>query len=61
MFAQVEGETFERRDVVLGGRDGDLVLVLNGVNAGDRVVNGAAYQVRLASLSTAVPVHGHEH
>ena len=26
-----------------------------------RVVTGAAYQVRLASLSTSVPAHGHEH
>jgi hypothetical protein len=25
------------------------------------VVTGAAYQVRLASLSTAVPEQGHEH
>jgi len=28
---------------------------------GERVVTGAAYQVRLASLSTAVPAHGHGH
>jgi hypothetical protein len=61
VFVQVEGETFERRDVVLGGRDGELTLVRSGVAPGERVVNGAAYQVRLASLSTAVPEHGHEH
>lgn len=61
VFVQVEGETFERRDVVFGGREGELVLVRSGVAAGERVVSGAAYQVRLASLSTAVPAHGHEH
>jgi membrane fusion protein, heavy metal efflux system len=61
VFVQAEGERFERREVVIGGRDGDLVLVRSGVRAGERVVSGAAYQVRLASLSTAVPAHGHEH
>lgn len=61
VFVQVEGETFERRDVALGGREGELTLVRSGVAAGERVVNGAAYQVRLASLSTAVPAHGHDH
>jgi hypothetical protein len=35
--------------------------VRDGIRAGERVVTGAAYQVRLASLSTAVPAHGHEH
>lgn len=61
VFVQPEGETFERREVVLGGRDGELTLVRSGVAAGERVVSGAAYQVKLASLSTAVPAHGHEH
>jgi membrane fusion protein, heavy metal efflux system len=61
VYVQAEGETFERRDIEIGGRDGTRVLVLNGVKAGERVVTGAAYQVRLASLSTAVPAHGHEH
>ena len=61
VFVQVEGETFERREVVLGGRQGELTLIATGVRAGERVVTGAAYQVRLASLSTAVPQHGHEH
>jgi hypothetical protein len=35
--------------------------VLTGIVAGERVVTGAAYQVRLASLSTSVPAQGHEH
>jgi membrane fusion protein, heavy metal efflux system len=60
-YVQAEGESFEKRELVVGGRDGDRVLVRSGLKAGDRVVTGAAYQVRLASLSTAVPAHGHEH
>jgi cobalt-zinc-cadmium efflux system membrane fusion protein len=60
-YVQVDGETFEKRVLTLGGREGDRVLVLSGVRTGERVVTGAAYQVRLASLSTAVPAEGHEH
>jgi RND family efflux transporter MFP subunit len=60
-YVQVEGELFEKRELRLGGREGGRVLVLGGLGAGDRVVTGAAYQVRLASLSTSVPAEGHEH
>ena len=61
VFVQPEGERFEKRVVALGGRDGTRSLVVAGLVAGERVVTGAAQQVRLASLSTAVPAHGHEH
>lgn len=60
-YVQVEGELFEKRELRLGGREGERVLVLGGLKPGDRVVTGAAYQVRLASLSTSVPAEGHEH
>jgi cobalt-zinc-cadmium efflux system membrane fusion protein len=60
-YVQPEGETFEKRELTLGDEEGESTLVLSGINDGERVVTGAAYQVRLASLSTAVPAHGHEH
>lgn len=60
-YAQVDGETFEKRDLTLGGQQGDRVLVLQGISAGERLVTGAAYQIRLASLSTSVPAEGHAH
>ena len=60
-YVQAGGEAFHKRALSLGGNDGRLALVLSGIAAGERVVSGAAYQVRLASLSTAVPAHGHEH
>ncbi|MBA3317309.1 MAG: efflux RND transporter periplasmic adaptor subunit, partial [Gemmatimonadales bacterium] len=60
-YVQPEGERFERRDLTLGGGSDGRTLVLSGIAAGERVVTGAAYQVRLASLSTSVPAHGHEH
>ena len=61
VFVQREGETFERRAVTLGPRSGDLVQITEGVKTGDRVVTKGAYLVRLASLSTLVPAHGHVH
>ncbi|MDZ4863453.1 MAG: efflux RND transporter periplasmic adaptor subunit [Gemmatimonadota bacterium] len=60
-YVEVDGEHFEKRELTIGGRDGERVVILGGLNPGERVVTGAAYQVRLASLSTAVPAHGHEH
>ena len=61
VFVQRDGETFERRAVTLGPRSGDLVQIAEGVKPGDRVVTKGAYLVRLASLSTSVPAHGHVH
>jgi cobalt-zinc-cadmium efflux system membrane fusion protein len=61
VFVQREGETFERRAVTLGARNGDQVQIVDGIAAGDRVVTAGAYLVRLASLSTSVPAHGHVH
>ncbi len=61
VFVQTSGERYERRIVQVDGGDGQRVLVRSGLAVGDRVVTGATYQVKLASLSTAVPAHGHEH
>jgi len=61
VFVQREGETFERRAVTLGPRSGDVVQITEGVKPGDRVVTKGAFLVRLASLSTSVPAHGHVH
>lgn len=61
VFVQRGGETFERRPVTLGARAGDLVQIAQGVKPGEHVVTKGAYLVRLASLSTSVPAHGHVH
>nr|MBA3405795.1 efflux RND transporter periplasmic adaptor subunit [Gemmatimonadaceae bacterium] len=60
-YVQPDGESFEKRELTLGGSEGEYVLVLSGIREGERVVTGAPYQVKLASLSTSVPAHGHEH
>ncbi len=61
VYVHVEGEAFARREVELGGSDGGWVEIRSGVKIGERVVTVGAYQIRLASLSTQLPAHGHEH
>lgn len=61
VFVQRGGETFVRKPVKLGIRNHGMVQVLEGVNAGDRVVTKGAYLIRLSTMSSAVPAHGHVH
>ena len=61
VFVQIAGETFLRRPIRTGLRNGGMVQVLEGVNRGDRVVTKGAYLIRLSTMSSAVPAHGHVH
>ena len=61
VFVQHSGEAFARRPVTLGQRAGGQVEVLEGLKAGERVVTRGAHLIRLASLSSQVPAHGHVH
>lgn len=61
LFVQVSGETFQKRDVVLGIRDGDRIEVKSGINAGERVVTDGAYAILLSTKSGTIPAHGHAH
>ncbi len=60
-FVQVSGETFQKRHLELGIQDGNHFQVLSGINPGERVVTRGAYALRLASVSTSIPAHGHAH
>lgn len=60
-YVQLSGETFEKRELKLGIRDGGWVQVIDGVAEGDRVVVKEAYAIRLASVSSVIPAHGHSH
>ena len=60
-FVQAGGETFQKRDLTLGIREGNWVQVRAGITEGERVVTKGAYAVRLASVSSAIPAHGHVH
>ena len=61
VYVQSGGETFERRPVRLGVRDGDWVAVLEGVSPGEWVVSRGAYSIKLAATSTSSIGHGHAH
>jgi membrane fusion protein, heavy metal efflux system len=61
VFVQVSGETFQKRDVALGIRDGDRIEVKSGVNEGERVVTDGAYAILLSTKSGTIPAHGHAH
>ena len=61
VYVLLDGENFQRREVVLGIRDGDYIEVKSGVNAGEWVVARGGNAVRLAALSPASFGHGHAH
>ena len=60
VYVQLCAEEFEKREVHPGRRNGERVEILHGLHHGDRVVTHGAVQVKLASMTTAIP-HGHSH
>ena len=61
VYVQVSGESFEDRTVTVGNRQGGQVQIAAGLQEGERVVTRGAYLLRLASMSTQAPAHGHVH
>lgn len=61
IFVQKGGESFERRLVAPGPRDGDWVAIPSNLAPGERVVTRGAWQVRLAASAPAQAGHGHAH
>ncbi len=61
IYLQTGGESFFRQPVKLGKRQSGLVQIIEGLKPGDRVVSIGAHLLRLASMSSSVPAHGHVH
>jgi len=61
VFVHVAGESFEKRRVTTGIRDRGMIEVTSGLNEGEHIVTVNPYQVKLASLSSEAPAHGHAH
>ena len=61
VYVQTAGESFEKKEVKLGIDDGVNVQVLSGLAEGEWVVTKGAYQIKMASMSSAIPAHGHTH
>ena len=60
-YVQTEGESFEKRELLLGGNNGRQVQVLSGVAEDERVVTKGTYNIKLSTASGTLPAHGHEH
>ncbi len=61
VYVHVSGEAFEKRSITIGIRNRGWVEVTSGLSEGEHVVTKNAYQVKLASLSSEAPAHGHSH
>lgn len=61
VYVQTGGESFERRLVRPGARDGQWVELRDGVKVGERIVTRGAYSVRLAAAAPAAAGQGHSH
>jgi len=61
VFIQESGETFIKRDIELGTQDGQYVRIISGLEPGERIVTRGVNRVKLASLKTELPSHGHAH
>ena len=61
VMVQLSGETFERRSVRMGRKNGRFAEIITGLQSGEYVVSEGAYQVKMASMSSQVPAHGHSH
>lgn len=62
VYVQTGGETFVRREVVIGNRAFGFVAIKSGLSASERVVDNGGYYVKQASQSSKNPEgHGHEH
>ncbi|MFT4971910.1 MAG: cobalt-zinc-cadmium efflux system membrane fusion protein [Paraglaciecola sp.] len=61
VYVQTGGESFAKREVKLGVDDGVNVQIISGISEGEWVVTKGAYQVKMASMSSTIPAHGHEH
>ena len=60
-YVQMEGESFQKRELKIGASDGKNVQVLVGITEGERVVTKGGYQIKLSTASGTLPAHGHEH
>ena len=55
------GDTFQKRYITCGKSNGEVTHVLEGLDAGDRIVTGGTYRVKLLLQGSDLPEHGHNH
>lgn len=61
IYCQIDEECYRKQEVTVGANDGKQVEILSGLKGGEKVVTQGAIHVKLASASTAIPGHTHNH
>ncbi len=59
VYVQAGGESFERRIVQTGARDGERIAIVAGIEPGQRVVSKGAYLIRLSTSKAGPSGHAH--
>ena len=60
VYVKIDDEHYRKQEVTLGETDGVRVLILSGLEDGDKVVTNGVYQVKLAATPSVIP-EGHVH
>jgi cobalt-zinc-cadmium efflux system membrane fusion protein len=61
VYRQVSGETYIKQAVTTGSGDGESIEITSGLQSGDRIVTVGAMQLKVASISSAMPGEQHQH
>lgn len=60
-YVQIDAEMFEKKNLIIGSTDGAQAQIIDGLAGNERVVTKGAVRVKLSSMSSALPTHGHAH
>jgi len=61
VYVMTSGESYEKRNITIGIDDGNKVQVLAGLEEDEMIVTKGVYAIKMASMSSTIPAHGHEH
>jgi RND family efflux transporter MFP subunit len=62
VYLRIDEEGYRRQEVKIGVTDGERVVAVEGLNAGDEVVTRGAFQVKMAANAGVIPEgHAHSH
>lgn len=61
VFLQLDESCYKKQEVKTGANNGADIQIVSGLHAGDIVVTEAAYHLKLATASNAMPAHTHNH
>lgn len=61
VYIREDEDCYRKQKVIPGATDGNRIEIISGLKAGETIVATGATSVRLASMSTAIPGHTHNH